>query len=407
MSQAVHSDCDPVTYATRQPVPIVHVQGSHYQMGCQVGEHRRAVIHASLATYRGLFQSEAARLHIYSWKEAILHARKYLPFAEESVPQYVEELRGVADGAGLNFDDLLVLNCMEALTEDALHRGCTSLAAAPELTADGSVLVGHNEDWLPEDFESVYLIHAQPEDEPAFLAITYGGLLPNIGFNQYGIAQCCDSVYPNDVRVGVPRIFVSRAVLAATTPAGALQAALHRRRAAGYNHLIAHASGELYNLEASARDFELIHGLDGLLAHANHYISRRMRAIERDGDALLSSRVRYNRTLRLLHGQRGRISRVSIQTLLSDHVNFPESICNHVSIDDYPLDRQQTIAALVMDLTNFTMDVAWGTPCCSEFHTYRLEARPISLGERLVDAANSDAGGLGGSAPGAGQRLEP
>jgi isopenicillin-N N-acyltransferase-like protein len=382
MTQTANSPCDPITYATRRPVPIVYAQGSHYEMGRQVGEDRREVIRLTLDTYRGLFQSEAERLHIYSWAEAILHARKYLPFAEESVPQYVEELRGTADGAGLDFNDLLVLNCMEALTEDALHRGCTSLAAAPELTADGSLLVGHNEDWLPEDFESVYLIHAQPDDEPAFLAITYGGLLPNIGFNQHGIAQCCDSVYPNDARIGVPRIFVSRAVLAATTPGGAIQAALNRRRAAGYNHLIAHASGEIYNLEASAREFELIYATDGLLAHTNHYLSRPMRAIERDSDELIPSRVRYNRTLRLLHSQQGQISRASIQALLSDHVNFPESICNHVSIDDYPLDRQQTIAALVMDLTNLTLDVAWGTPCCSEFHTYRLEARPMMNDER-------------------------
>jgi len=374
MSQPPASDCDPITYATRQPVPIVYAQGSHYEIGRQVGEHRRDVIRLTLDTYRGLFRSEAARLDIHSWEEATRHARKYLPFAEESVPQYVEELRGVADGAGLDFNDLLVLNCMEALTEDALHRGCTSLAAAPELTADGSLLVGHNEDWLPEDFESVYLIHARPDDEPAFLAITYGGLLPNIGFNQYGIAQCCDSVYPNDARIGVPRIFVSRAVLAAKTPAGAIQAALNRRRAAGYNHLIAHASGEIYNLEVSARNFELIYAMDGLAAHTNHYISRHMRAIERDSEELIASRVRYNRTLRLLHSQQGQISRQSIQTLLSDHVNFPESICNHVSIDDYPLDRQQTIAALVMDLTHLTLDVAWGTPCCSEFHSYRLES---------------------------------
>jgi isopenicillin-N N-acyltransferase-like protein len=384
MPQLPASDCDPITYATRRPVPIVYVQGSHYQMGQQVGEDRREVIHHTLATYRGLFQSEADRLHIYSWDEAILHARKYLPFAEESVPQYVEELRGVADGAGLDFNDLLVLNCMEALTEDALHRGCTSLAAAPEMTADGSLLVGHNEDWLPEDFESVYLIHAQPDDEPAFLAITYGGLLPNIGFNQHGIAQCCDSVYPNDARVGVPRIFVSRAVLAAMTPAGAIQAALNRRRAAGYNHLIAHVSGEIYNVEVSAREFELIYAMDGLLAHTNHYLSRPMRAIERDSDELIPSRVRYNRVMRLLHSQQGQISRASIQSLLSDHVNFPESICNHVSIDDYPLDRQQTIAALVMDLTNLTMDVAWGTPCCSEFYTYRLETPETVNAERIA-----------------------
>lgn len=122
--------------------------------------------------------------------------------------------------------------------------------------------------------------------------------------------------------------------------------------------------------------------MDGLLAHTNHYLSRPMRAIERDGDELIASRVRYNRTIRLLHSQQGQISRASIQALLSDHVNFPESICNHVSIDDFPLDRQQTIAALVMDLTHLTMDVAWGTPCCSEFHTYRLERQETMNDER-------------------------
>ena len=82
---------------------------------------------------------------------------------------------------------------------DALHLSkCTSMAVSDDCTADGHVLVAHNEDWLPEDEQDVYLVHASPDDEPSFLAMTYGGLLPNIGFNEAGIAQCCDSVYPND-----------------------------------------------------------------------------------------------------------------------------------------------------------------------------------------------------------------
>ena len=367
-------ESDPLTRASHQPVPIVYVQGTHHDIGRQIGCDRREIIHGMLATYRRHLEEESNRLQLADWREAILHARKYLPFAEERVPQYVEELRGMADGAELDFNDLLVLNCMEALTEDALHAGCTSLAAAPEVTADGSLLVGHNEDWLPDDFETVYLVHAQPHDEPAFLAITYGGLLPNIGFNQHGIAQCCDSVYPNDARIGVPRIFVSRAVLAAKTPSQAIRAALDRRRAAGYNHLIVHVSGEMYNVEVSAQDFEVIYGSDGLLAHTNNYISRHMRAMERDSEELIASRVRYNRASRLLHSQQGKVSLKSMQAILSDHVNFPQSICAHVETDDTPLERQQTIASLIMDLTGKTMHVAWGTPCCSEYHLFKLEA---------------------------------
>ena len=206
-------DTDTISRFSADAAPIIYVEGTHAEMGLQIGRARGTAIHAMLKTYRRHLEADGERLHIRSWRDAALQARKYLPFAEESVPQYVAELQGIADGAEVALDDLLVLNCMEALTEDALHRGCTSLAVAPELTADGKLLVGHNEDWLPDDFDTVFLVHARPVDEPAYLAITYGGLLPNIGFNECGIAQCCNSVYPNDARIGVPRIFVSRAVL--------------------------------------------------------------------------------------------------------------------------------------------------------------------------------------------------
>ncbi len=358
-----------------QPVPIVYVEGSHYEMGRQIGVDRQEVVHQMLATYRRYFEREGEKIGIADWDEAVLHARKYIPFAEESVYQYVQELQGIADGAEVDFNDLLVLNCIEAITEDALHTGCTSLAAAPEVTADGSLLVGHNEDWLPDDIDNLYLVHARPDDEPAYLAITYGGLLPNIGFNEYGIAQCCDSVYPNDARIGVPRIFVSRAVLAARTLAGAIRAALNRRRAAGYNHLIVHVSGEMYNVEVSAEDFDVIYGIDGMLAHTNNYLSRRMRAIEKDSDELIASRVRYNRAIRLMRSQRGKLSLKSFKAFLSDHVNYPQSICNHIDESEPPLERQQTIASLLIDLTARTLDVAWGPPCQTEYYSYKLEVQ--------------------------------
>src|SRR5699024_3017066 len=149
-----------------------------------------------------------------TWEGAQIQSRKYLPFAQERYPQYVEELLGIAEGAGASFDDIVVLNAMEAVTMDALHlTKCTSMAVNDDCTADGHVLVAHNEDWLPEDEQDVFLVHAMPDDEPPFLAMTYGGLLPNIGFNAVGIAQCCDSVYPTDSRIGVPRLVASRAVL--------------------------------------------------------------------------------------------------------------------------------------------------------------------------------------------------
>ena len=77
---------DTTSFASRRPVPIVYAEGSPLAMGRQIGQHRHEVIHQMLATYRHLLEEESERLKLRDWNEAILHSRKYLPFAEQSVP---------------------------------------------------------------------------------------------------------------------------------------------------------------------------------------------------------------------------------------------------------------------------------------------------------------------------------
>ncbi len=239
-------------------LPLVHARGTPGEIGFQIGAARAEQVRHMVDAYRRLFREAGALLGVTGWREAVRLARMYLPISQAELPQYVEEMRGLAEGAGVRFDDVLVLNTLEAITDDRLLLGCTSLAVDASASADGSVWLAHNEDWYPADIGHVYLVHAEPENHPAFLAISYGGLLPNIGFNAAGIAQCIDTVYPTDARLGLPRLLVSRAVLAAETLTEAMLAALHPQRAAGYNHLLVSAEGEIYNLEASASDFDLL-----------------------------------------------------------------------------------------------------------------------------------------------------
>lgn len=351
---------------------IVRVSGSHRDMGRQIGEACQSQVRRSLESARLLIKESYERLEL-TWDGAQIQARKYLPFAQERYPQYIDELAGIAEGADVSYDDLIVLNVMEAVTMDALHlTKCTSLAVNEQLTADGHVLVAHNEDWLPESEDDVYIIHATPEDEPAFLAMTYGGLLPNIGFNSAGISQCCDSVYPDDSRIGIPRIFVSRAVLGAKTLGEAISRTLVSQRAAGYNHLIAHESGELYNVEVSARKFAILYGEGGYIIHTNFYLDRGMQVIESESDELINTRIRYYRAKRLLNSKEKHTIK-SLEAIQSDHLNFPDSICDHLVKDNEPLDRQKTINALIIDLTAGAMHFAWGNPCMNSYHTYYLD----------------------------------
>jgi len=361
----------PNTIIHNTPPPLIEVSGTNREMGQQIGEARREQVQHSVENAHVLIDQSYNTLEL-TWDGANIQARKYLPFAEERYPKYVDELRGIAEGAGVSFDDLMVVNAMEAVTMDALHlTRCTSFAVNEQRTADGHVLLAHNEDWIPEDENDVYVISAKPNDEPPFLAMTYGGLLPNVGFNAYGIAQAIDSVYPNDSRIGIPRLVVARAVLASRRISGALGRTLISHRAAGYNHLLVHESGEMYAVEVSARRFDILHGIDGYITHTNHYLSPTMKEIEKDPEELISSRVRYFRANRLLRDSSTHTIK-TLQTIQKDHVNLPNSICNHNIEGIDPMDRESTITALVIDLTAREMHIAWGNPCQNNYHTYHL-----------------------------------
>ncbi len=159
-----------------KPLPLVQVSGTHREMGQQIGEARRGNVQRSIANARKLLDEAYNEIEL-TWEGAQIQARKYIPFSQERYPQYVDEMMGIAEGANVTFDDLSVLTAMEAVTTDALHlMRCTSMAVNDERTADGHVLAAHNEDWIPEDEEDVFIIHAKPKNDPPYLAMTYGGL---------------------------------------------------------------------------------------------------------------------------------------------------------------------------------------------------------------------------------------
>jgi isopenicillin-N N-acyltransferase-like protein len=111
--------------------------------------------------------------------------------------------------------------------------------------------------------------------------------------------------------------------------------------------------------------------MDGNMAHTNHYITPTMKGVENDPEELISSRVRYFRANRLLR-QNSTHTIKTLQAIQKDHVNLPNSICNHNIEGIDPLDRESTISALVIDLTSREMHIVWGNPCQNAYHTYHL-----------------------------------
>ena len=96
-----------------------------------------------------------------------------------------------------------------------------------------------------------------------------------------------------------------------------------------------------------------------------------MKTIEYEPDELIDTRVRYFRVLRLI-SQTSQHTVKTLQVIQRDHVNFPNSICNHAEEGMSPLERQKTINALVIDLTERVMYLAWGNPCANQYYSFYL-----------------------------------
>lgn len=144
------------------------------------------------------------------------------------------------------------------------------------------------------------------------------------------------------------------------------------QRASSYNQVIADSKGEICSLEGSATDFEPIYAVDGYIVHTNHYVTEKMKKYEKNIHGIFNSVVRYNRALRLLKKEMGKLTMDYFKKILSDHVNYPYSICRHKSKEGQIMGEIKTIYSIVIDLTHLTLWLCRGNPCEGEYQKYSM-----------------------------------
>ncbi len=60
---------------------------------------------------------------------------------------------------------------------------------------------------------------------------------------------------------------------------------------------------------------------------------------------------------------------VDFKEVLADHSNHPDSICRHPDPRDPELERVQTVASVIMNLTRGEMHLTQGPPCSNPYQT--------------------------------------
>jgi isopenicillin-N N-acyltransferase-like protein len=344
----------------KNTIPVIEVSGSHRQVGQQIGEQCQPLIRPMLTHLRDELPSGI------SWEDMLQQSNLYLQHSREIYPKYIDELEGIAEGAKAPFEEIFLSLCEELWEAAAWKRGCTDMAARGKATLDGSTLIAHTNDLLPEAETNLVILKIKAEDEPEFLGISSGGVGISAGFNAAKISLTGNQLDNNDIRPGVPRLLVVRAVLASRFLSEAMDHCLLPQRASSYNNVIGDSSGEVYSMEGSATDCEPIYIEGDILAHTNHYISMAMRSFEADRNSMGNSVIRYNRAMRLLRENYGRLTPELFQKLLADHAGYPTSICKHGL-------ETVTVFSIIIQLEQLRAWIGRGRACEADFVEYNLE----------------------------------
>ena len=162
--------------------PVVTVRGTSYELGRQHGEQAAPLV------ARYLYWIE--RLTGLPRDTLCRNAMQFVPRLEALSPAFVEEVRGLADGAGITFEEAVLCQARAEAAHAPADGGCTAFALTGAATADGRTLAGQNQDLAPEYADVTIVLRVEPTGgRPRAVMVTFAGQLGYAGLNEYGVAH--------------------------------------------------------------------------------------------------------------------------------------------------------------------------------------------------------------------------
>jgi isopenicillin-N N-acyltransferase-like protein len=357
----------------------IELTGEAHERGRQYGARVSLAIRHNVEAYLRLLA-----FHTGLEREAALQAAEaFGPILNAHAPDILVEMQGIAEGAGCTLAEVLFLNARSELMGmmgekargEASADGCTALAAGPEVTAQGHVLLGQNWDWYTAVEEEPVLLHIRQPGKPEILTLAEAGQVAKIGLNSAGLGVCLNFLSHAHRGRGVPVHVLLRQVLGCAHLGEAIHSVYGVPRGGAANLLLGHAGGEILDLELTPSDADYLYGDGGWLVHANHYESVRLRGGDTGPATSMSTLARAARARRLLSAAAARkdASRDTLRTILTDHTYGAYAICRHAERAEAQLRQTATRASLIMDLPARTLDLAAGQPCREEYFSFSFE----------------------------------
>ena len=127
-----------------KPFPVLTIEGSARECGMQHGAGAAERVARTIEIYLSAFESQT-QLTLAEVRE---RARSYAAQIEGLDPDIMAEIRGIAEGARQQIEDVIAVNCRTELLFGSLAgRQPATVVVLPEAARDGRLFIGKNWDW--------------------------------------------------------------------------------------------------------------------------------------------------------------------------------------------------------------------------------------------------------------------
>jgi isopenicillin-N N-acyltransferase-like protein len=258
----------------------IELFGSPRQRGRMHGESLREIIRSALERWETYLLDEI-QTDLEAYVDQFLGDTDFLPAIERWTPGLLEEVRGISEGAAMDFRTMLCWNLsfdehwnhMRDLKLGGLGppAGCTAIGVFGQ--ADAPTLLAQNND-LPDYLDGTQtLIRMRlPERDLELLIFTPAGALAQNSISSRGLGVCVNTLPQLDYcRDGLPSFFVLRALLERETLEEAARFLHHVKHASGLNYMLG-SPEKVLDFECSANQVVQLppEGGGTHIFHTNH-----------------------------------------------------------------------------------------------------------------------------------------
>jgi tetratricopeptide (TPR) repeat protein len=327
---------------------LLHLSGTPYEMGYQHGIlMKEEIANGTVPVFADPVSHNPSFAGKPAWVKKLLgtylELSVYGPIERNTPQEYLEEIKGIADGAGLPFREVFIANFLSDLSmamtpgvvtkkvkELDIEPECSGFVAAGDVVGGGGLIFGRNTDysgqgrWIP--YQTIFFY--EPKDALSYVNVGSAGLIKaNSAMNEAGIVisghfMAFEGASPSGLSFTVLESEIMRK---AETLDEAIALLEDARRGGSFGLIIA---------DGKAHDAAVIESTPGLIGirkmtHGSIVLTNFATTEElKPVDLLLRHNIllrnvmgRYERLVQLIERHRGAITPARAATFMSDHVD--------------------------------------------------------------------------------------